>query len=112
VKDSDQVAEQCLLTSRELEVVTLIVFRGYSNKELADCLVISEKTVKNHVSNIFKKLNITSVRKLMSICMSSLLAENGYSMECAELNRTQLALALGRREQPPLETKHEYSLSV
>lgn len=89
--------EQCQLTSREFEVVSLIVFYGYTNKELADSLFISEKTVKNHVANIFKKMNITSVRKLMSICMSSMLAEGGYSSDSAELRRARLALALGRR---------------
>ncbi|MCX7842954.1 MAG: response regulator transcription factor [Clostridia bacterium] len=46
------------LTVRELEVLELIA-EGMINKEIAKQLYISEKTVKNHVSNIFKKLNVS-----------------------------------------------------
>ncbi|KNF09483.1 two component transcriptional regulator, LuxR family [Gottschalkia purinilytica] len=46
------------LTRREYEVLTLIA-EGLNNKEIAGRLFISEKTVKNHVSNIFKKINVT-----------------------------------------------------
>ncbi len=45
------------LTRRELEVLQLIT-NGLLNREIADSLGISEKTVKNHVSNIFKKLEV------------------------------------------------------
>ena len=46
------------LTAREVEVLGLIA-EGMINKEIAKKLFISEKTVKNHVSNIFKKLNVS-----------------------------------------------------
>lgn len=46
------------LTCREIEVLELIA-DGMINKEIAGKLYISEKTVKNHVSNIFKKLNVS-----------------------------------------------------
>ncbi|WP_066504936.1 response regulator [Abyssisolibacter fermentans] len=46
------------LTKREYEVITLIA-EGLNNKEIAKRLFISEKTVKNHVSNIFKKIEVT-----------------------------------------------------
>lgn len=46
------------LTTREIEVLELIA-EGMINKEIAKQLYISEKTVKNHVSNIFKKLNVS-----------------------------------------------------
>lgn len=46
------------LTSREIEVLELIA-EGMINKEIARQLYISEKTVKNHVSNIFKKLEVS-----------------------------------------------------
>ena len=46
------------LTRRELEVLKLLDI-GMYNKEVAEKLEISERTVKNHVSNIFKKLEVT-----------------------------------------------------
>jgi DNA-binding NarL/FixJ family response regulator len=45
------------LTERELEVVKALA-HGKSNKEIAHSLGISEKTVRNHTSNIYKKLHI------------------------------------------------------
>jgi len=47
------------LTDRELEVLTLMG-KGMRNKEIADALFISEKTVKNHISKIFEKLEVNS----------------------------------------------------
>jgi DNA-binding NarL/FixJ family response regulator len=47
------------LSKRETEVIRLIV-DGMSNKEISSALVLSEKTVKNHVSRIFSKLNVNA----------------------------------------------------
>lgn len=46
-----------LLTKRECEVLQLLS-EGQSNRSISDTLVISEKTVKNHVSNILQKMNV------------------------------------------------------
>jgi NarL family two-component system response regulator LiaR len=51
--------ESAELTEREAEVLRLLA-RGLSNKQIAQALVIGEKTVKTHVSNILSKLNVSS----------------------------------------------------
>ena len=45
------------LTAREIEVVACIV-KGLDNQSIAQALCISEKTVKNHLTHIFNKLNV------------------------------------------------------
>lgn len=45
------------LSERELEIVAYVV-KGASNREVGKALFISEKTVKNHLSSIFRKLNV------------------------------------------------------
>ncbi len=45
------------LSRRELEVLVMIT-RGKSNKEIGEELFISEKTVKNHLTNIFRKISV------------------------------------------------------
>ena len=68
----EQVAHQNLapresqvanLTERESEVINLVA-QGYSNQEIAKELVISEKTVKTHVSNILSKLQLADRTQL------------------------------------------------
>lgn len=57
--ESTEVGETDLaeLTERELEVLRLIA-TGLNNREIAQQLIISEKTVKTHVSNILTKLHL------------------------------------------------------
>lgn len=45
------------LTRRERDILEMLV-KGNSNKEIAELLYISEKTVKNHLTNIFRKLSV------------------------------------------------------
>lgn len=45
------------LTERELQIITALA-QGRNNKQIASTLHISEKTVRNHTSNIYKKLHI------------------------------------------------------
>ena len=53
--DKDKVDS---LTGREKEVL-IQVANGMFNKEIANTLNISERTVKNHISNIFKKIDVS-----------------------------------------------------
>ncbi|MED4163152.1 response regulator transcription factor [Halalkalibacterium halodurans] len=52
-------AKETELSEREKEVLACLV-QGLSNKEIAEKLFISDKTVKIHVSKIFKKINVKS----------------------------------------------------
>ena len=48
-----------ILTTREMEVFSLLV-KNYTTKEISNELGISEKTVRNHISNVMQKLEVTS----------------------------------------------------
>jgi len=56
-RQDEKAKHYALLTAREREVLGCIA-KGMSNKEIAAELYISDKTVKNHLSNIFEKLHI------------------------------------------------------
>ncbi len=47
------------LSERETDVIQLLAM-GLSNKQISERLFLSEKTVKNHISRIFSKLNVTA----------------------------------------------------
>lgn len=61
VKDDEETddTELYVLSDRETEILELIA-KGMRNKEIASHLSIAEKTVKNHVSNILKALQVNS----------------------------------------------------
>ena len=46
-----------ILTTREREVFELLV-KNYTTKDIAEKLYISEKTVRNHISNVMQKLGV------------------------------------------------------
>ncbi len=55
--DDATLAREHDITERELEVLRLIA-TGATNREIADALVVSEGTVKNHVSNLLSRLGL------------------------------------------------------
>jgi DNA-binding NarL/FixJ family response regulator len=62
------------LTERELEILKLIT-REYSNKQIADKLTISERTVETHRKNIFRKTGTTSLVGLIKYAYANKLVE-------------------------------------
>jgi len=57
-----------MLTQREKEILKLIA-EGYKNKEIADCLCISIKTVDKHRTNLMKKLDLHNVSALTTFAI-------------------------------------------
>ena len=58
VESKDEKEKLESLTKREMEILKRIA-DGMLNKEIAVCLNISERTVKTHISNIFKKIDVS-----------------------------------------------------
>ncbi len=63
------------LSERELEVVRLMA-RGLDNTEIADLLVISPHTVRNHVSSAYEKLGVSSWRQAVAWAWEHGLVQN------------------------------------
>lgn len=66
IADVEQMKEQlqdCSLTRREWEIAWLI-YRGYSNREIAEEFCIAESTVKKHTSHIYEKLQVSGRKEL------------------------------------------------
>jgi DNA-binding NarL/FixJ family response regulator len=61
------------LTQRELEVL-LLVSQGQNNRELAELLAVSEKTVRNHVSSLLEKLSLNNRVELATYAVKHHLA--------------------------------------
>jgi len=59
VRSSSQPPTEQALTEREVEILTLVA-QGLPNQEIAETLVISERTVRTHVSNILSKLHLAN----------------------------------------------------
>jgi DNA-binding NarL/FixJ family response regulator len=55
-----------VLTTRERELLKLII-EGFKNREIADSLCISIKTVETHRTNLMKKLNVHNVVEMISV---------------------------------------------
>ncbi|WP_077624031.1 response regulator [Sediminibacillus massiliensis] len=65
---NDNSDEYQLLSDREKEVLTLIA-KGYANKDIAEQLVISVKTVETHKSNLMEKLQMRTRPELVSYAL-------------------------------------------
>lgn len=54
---TDKKSDNLNLTRREMDVLEMLV-KGNSNRDMAEAMFISEKTVKNHLTSIFRKLGV------------------------------------------------------
>ncbi len=66
---SGQQLKNFNISPREEEIIRLIL-RGMSNKEIQAALFISHNTVKNHVYNIYQKMNVKSRLQLVSVVLN------------------------------------------
>src|SRR5699024_3005488 len=57
IKISDEISRLELLSDREYEILDLLA-KGYTNREIGKELFISDKTVKNHITSIYKKIRV------------------------------------------------------
>ena len=57
-----------VLTKREIETLGFLA-EGMSNTEIASAMRISEKTVKNHIANMFQKVHVNNRNKLVAIAI-------------------------------------------
>ncbi len=86
------------LSNREAEVAELVT-KGLSNKEVANQLFVTEKTVKFHLTNIYKKMNVKSRAQLIVWCLPHLGFVEKEEKPAAEINPAQ-AINMGSTAAP------------
>ncbi|AEV34425.1 response regulator containing a CheY-like receiver domain and an HTH DNA-binding domain [Owenweeksia hongkongensis DSM 17368] len=74
IPGSTPVVPMANLTSREKEILTLIA-QGYTNKEIAEKLHVSHKTIDSHRTNLMKKIGVRNITGLVKYAMA-----NGYDV--------------------------------
>lgn len=70
VPGSSQIIPLVSLTTREEEVLVLIA-NGYTNKEIAQKLFVSHKTIDTHRTNLMKKINVHNVTGLVKYALAN-----------------------------------------
>jgi NarL family two-component system response regulator LiaR len=65
---NEPVDKQPDMTGREKEILALMV-EGLSNNEIAERLIVSQSTVKFHVSNILSKLGVTGRTEAVALAV-------------------------------------------
>lgn len=68
VKRGENLEQFHVLTDREQEILTLIA-KGYSNKEIAEKLILSVKTVETHKAKVMEKLQMKTRHELVSYAL-------------------------------------------
>jgi DNA-binding CsgD family transcriptional regulator len=73
---SGRLLESFKISAREEEIIRLIL-QGMSNKDIQAALFISPNTVKNHIYNIYQKMNVKSRLQLVSVILNLTSSANG-----------------------------------
>ncbi len=76
---ADQKNEAVNLTRREMDVLYFLV-KGNSNKEIAESMFISEKTVKNHLTSIFKKIGVKDRTQAVLFAVKNKIIDENYTI--------------------------------
>lgn len=63
-----------ILTNRERQILTLIA-RGFTNREIANLLAISESTAENHIHHIYTKLQVSNRAQAVAYAFQNVLGE-------------------------------------
>ena len=71
----DRFCEKFAISKREREIIQQVMI-GKSNKQIEDILFISHNTVKNHIYNVYQKVNVNSRMELIH-----LINEYGFGFE-------------------------------
>ena len=96
------------LSNREAEVAELVT-KGLSNKEVANQLFVTEKTVKFHLTNIYKKMNVKSRAQLIVWCLPHLGFVEKEERQAAQeqsqgsiQNQNQAGMGMQQQQQPTI----------
>lgn len=76
---AEQKNEAVNLTRREMDVLYFLV-KGNSNKEIAESMFISEKTVKNHLTSIFKKIGVKDRTQAALFALKNKIIDENYTI--------------------------------
>ncbi|CAG7651267.1 helix-turn-helix transcriptional regulator [Paenibacillus allorhizosphaerae] len=61
------------LSRREIEILKVLTLRGPSNLEISIKLKVAEKTIKNHIFNIYRKTSTSNARELQALIFREML---------------------------------------
>jgi DNA-binding NarL/FixJ family response regulator len=74
IENGSELSKTALLTDREKEIIKLLC-SGMNNRQIAETLFLSHKTVDNHRTNIMRKLNVHNIVELIRFSLKQGLAE-------------------------------------